>query len=70
MGNVTVIQGRGHVIDEVDWQEDLYRSAAPVEKEVAITAVPYCVWDNREPGEMHVRLHTKEITANESGTER
>ncbi len=39
------------------WRGDLYADAHTItEQPVAITAVPYCVWDNRAPGEMRVRL--------------
>jgi DUF1680 family protein len=54
LGGVTVIRGHGTVIDPAGWQGDLYRSETPVEVEVKITAIPYCVWDNREPGEMRI----------------
>ncbi len=59
LGGVTVIHGRGYAIDEAGWQDELYRSKVPIEREVEITAVPYCVWDNRLPGEMRVWLRTK-----------
>jgi hypothetical protein len=32
------------------WQDELYWKEAPTEREVEITAVPYCGWDNRTPG--------------------
>ena len=56
LGGVTVIHGKGYAIDEAGWQDELYREEAPTEREVDITAVPYCVWDNRAPGEMRVWL--------------
>ena len=56
---MSVIHGKGYAIDETDWQSDLYREVAPTEREVEITAVPYCVWDNREPGEMRVWLRAR-----------
>lgn len=56
LGGSAVIHGKGMVIEEIGWQGDLYRSMAPQEKEIEITAVPYCVWDNREPGEMRIWL--------------
>ncbi len=54
LGGITVIHGKGCAIDDTDWDGELYRSQAPLEKDVEITAIPYCVWDNREPGEMRV----------------
>jgi hypothetical protein len=59
LGGVTVIHGKGYAIDEAGWQDELYREEAPTEREVEITAVPYCVWDNRAPGEMRVWLRAR-----------
>jgi DUF1680 family protein len=59
LGGVTVIHGKGYAIDEAGWQGELYREEAPTEREVEITAVPYCVWDNRAPGEMRVWLRAR-----------
>jgi uncharacterized protein len=56
LGGVTVIHGKGYAIDGAGWQDELYREEAPTEREVEITAVPYCVWDNRAPSEMRVWL--------------
>jgi uncharacterized protein len=56
LGGVTVIHGRGTLIDDQGWDGQLYRSLPPIKKEIALTAVPYCVWDNRTPGEMRVWL--------------
>jgi len=54
LGGVTVLRGTGLVAETAGWSEDaLYRTArAP--RPVAITAIPYHVWDHREPGEMAV----------------
>ena len=54
LGGVTVIRGRGFTIDAAGWHEDLYHNQTPSEVEVPITALPYCVWDNRTPSEMRV----------------
>jgi DUF1680 family protein len=58
LGGVTVIHGQGKVIDDQGWEDQLYRGEPPVAKEIALTAVPYCVWGNRKPGEMRVWLRT------------
>jgi len=58
LGGVAVIHGQGALIDDRGWDNRLYRSSAPAKTEIAITAVPYCVWDNRQPGEMRVWLRT------------
>ncbi|GAP08476.1 uncharacterized protein conserved in bacteria [Anaerolinea thermolimosa] len=56
LGGVAVIHGPGRAIEAEGWGEVLYRPEAPGEKEITLTAVPYCTWDNREPGEMRVWL--------------
>lgn len=56
LGGVAVIRGPGRAIQTEGWGEVLYRPEAPGEKEITLTAVPYCTWDNREPGEMRVWL--------------
>jgi DUF1680 family protein len=58
LGGVTVINGKGQVIDESNFGEALYSAQRPQEKEIELTAIPYCVWDNRESGEMRVWLRT------------
>ncbi|MBI1802643.1 MAG: glycoside hydrolase family 127 protein [Chloroflexi bacterium] len=57
LGGVTVLQGQG-LIASGDWGDALYRAKLPAMEPVSLTAVPYCVWDNREPGEMRVWLRT------------
>jgi DUF1680 family protein len=59
LGGVVLIRGKGQLIDDAGWNEDLYRSVQPSRQEIEIRAVPYCVWDNREPGEMRVWLRTE-----------
>ena len=56
LGGVTVLRGVGTVIDDEDWSsETLYRRNQPsATTSVAVTAIPYCTWDNRTPGEMRV----------------
>lgn len=39
-----------------DWSASIYRDRAPDQDAATITAVPYFLWDNREPGEMRVWL--------------
>ncbi|MBE3143975.1 MAG: glycoside hydrolase family 127 protein [Planctomycetes bacterium] len=59
LGGVTVLRGPGRLIDNQDWDEKLYSFQRPKLKEVPVTAVPYCTWDNREPGEMRVWLRAE-----------
>jgi DUF1680 family protein len=59
LGGVNVIYGQGMAIAADGWGEALYRSGpAPEQTPIDIVAVPYCVWDNREAGEMRVWLRT------------
>ena len=39
-----------------DWGIELYREKPAEWCEMDITAIPYYLWDNREPGEMLVWL--------------
>jgi len=59
LGGVPVVRGKGMCIADQGWGSELYRSGQPGETEFAITAVPYCVWDNREAGEMRVWLRAR-----------
>jgi len=55
LGGVAVITGKAARRDTSGWsRSQLYRPAASKPKPVPIRAVPYCVWDNRKPGEMLV----------------
>jgi hypothetical protein len=49
LGSMAVIHGKGHAIDETGRQHELYHEEAPTEREVEISTVLYCVWDNRAP---------------------
>lgn len=51
LSGVTVLRGEA-IASETEWDGRLYRPAT--ERRVEFTAVPYCVWENREPGEMVV----------------
>lgn len=54
LGGVTVLRGRA-LVDDATWRGGLYAPARPIKRNpVQIVAVPYCVWDNRAPGEMRV----------------
>jgi len=53
LGGVVILRGTGAVASDQSWSGTLYRTAMPPKK-VPITAVPYCVWDNRDPGPMKV----------------
>lgn len=58
LGGVTMLRGWARAM-EVAWDGSLYAVARPTEyRPIEVTAVPYCVWDNREPGEMRVWFRT------------
>ncbi|MCB0097014.1 MAG: glycoside hydrolase family 127 protein, partial [Caldilineaceae bacterium] len=56
LGGVNVLRGPAAIIDQAGWDDaTLYRyQQPPTTQPIEVTAVPYCVWDNREPGEMRV----------------
>jgi hypothetical protein len=54
LGGVMVVKGEGVAVEPLDWANKLYQPAGAKTREVELTAVPYCVWDNRDPGEMTV----------------
>lgn len=59
LGGVTIVHGKGMRLDETHPSGALYHNNPSVETEVEITAIPYCVWDNRAPGEMRVWFRTQ-----------
>ena len=56
LGGATVLRGAGSLTGDTDWGETLYRFRTPSAQPIEVTAVPYCLWDNRLPGEMRVWL--------------
>lgn len=58
LGGITVIRGNALVVDDSDWNDTLYRAKLAKLKPLDITAIPYCVWDHRESGEMRVWIRT------------
>jgi len=55
LGGVVVIEGEGRLAEPAAWEGALYRPAGEeASRAVPVRAVPYCVWDNREAGEMVV----------------
>jgi DUF1680 family protein len=60
LGGVTVVRGEVLVEDETGWAGRLYRSWPISLQSVAITAIPYYAWDNRQAGEMRIWLREGE----------
>jgi DUF1680 family protein len=56
LGGVVVVKGQAAVADVSEWGQSLYRTEPPTWQNVGIKAIPYCTWDNREPGQMRVWL--------------
>ena len=67
LDGVAIVRARGREIDTSAWQHRLYRpiGAAPpaARRPVALTAIPYYAWANREPGAMRVWIPRAEDRA-------
>ena len=56
LGGITVITGKARAKRIDDWGIQLYRVKPAEWCDMEITAIPYYLWDNRDPGEMLVWL--------------
>ena len=54
LGGIVKITGQGLI--EAGWDDALYRPQPARAEPCALTAVPYCLWGNREPSPMEVWL--------------
>ena len=54
LGGAGVIRAEAEISDVRGWGEALYRAVPPARRSAELTAIPYYLWDNREPGEMLV----------------
>lgn len=54
LGGVMTIKTKGLRYTPADWKDKLYLPVPSKAESAELTAVPYCVWDNRQPGEMTV----------------
>lgn len=61
--NAVVLKAYGLQADHASWGDALYRSESPRLREVAMTAVPYYLWANREPGSMTVWIREAGLPA-------
>lgn len=65
LGGVTVLRTRGAVVPPAaGWDDALYRPVASISEDgvttpIEVTAIPYHVWTNREPGGMRVWLRAR-----------
>ncbi|GAI72420.1 unnamed protein product [marine sediment metagenome] len=58
LDGVVVIHDDAFVVDDSDWDAQLYRVAKEQRKCLKISAIPYYAWDNRESGKMRVWIRT------------
>jgi DUF1680 family protein len=54
--SVITLQTEGLQFDASAWNKSLYSTQIPTTQPASLTAIPYCLWDNRAPGEMRVWL--------------
>ncbi|MBI2914716.1 MAG: glycoside hydrolase family 127 protein [Firmicutes bacterium] len=56
LGGIVVVTGAAEVMEDSGWEGMLYRDRPGTTKPCTVSAVPYCVWGNRDPGQMLVWL--------------
>jgi DUF1680 family protein len=54
--SVAILRADGLQFDASGWEKTLYSAHIPATQLATLTAIPYCLWDNRAPGEMRVWL--------------
>ncbi|MBV6459146.1 MAG: hypothetical protein HONBIEJF_02289 [Fimbriimonadaceae bacterium] len=52
-GGTDLLKVAAFSAEKPDWDHSLYRTKSK-SKRIELTAIPYCLWDNREPGYMRV----------------
>ena len=58
LDGVVVIDGNAFIVDDSDWDAQLYCVSEEKRKHFKISAIPYFVWANRRIGEMRVWIRT------------
>ncbi len=56
-GGIVTLKADALTIANDDWGPDLYRTTPPSTSPATLTAIPYYLWANRDPGSMLVWLH-------------
>jgi uncharacterized protein len=51
-----MLETPAQALSDEGWNGMLYRAQPPLSRPARLRAVPYCAWDNREPGDMAVWL--------------
>lgn len=64
LGGVTILRAKGLAFAEPFDSKVLYAPPGKT-REMNVTAIPYCVWDNRAPGEMRVWVSAGPVYASE-----
>jgi DUF1680 family protein len=59
LAGIPVITGKAHRRPVKPWEGKLYAPQASKPEPITITAIPYCLWDNRKSGEMVVWVREK-----------
>ena len=54
LGGMVVLTAKAKRLDGAGWKGELYHPCKANHRSARITAVPYCLWNNREDGEMLV----------------
>jgi uncharacterized protein len=54
LGGIMTVKAKALRARSEDWKDKLYQPAPSQAEPTELTAVPYCVWDNRQAGEMTV----------------
>ena len=62
LGGIVTVQIQGYRASREAWERTLYRDGRRQTHSTQITAVPYCTWDNRTPGEMLVWVCQTPVT--------
>ncbi len=56
LGGVVTLAAEAERDTTAGWDGELYRAAPPASERSALRAIPYFMWDNRDPGDMLVWL--------------
>ena len=59
LNGISVLRGKGTVLDESGWENALYSNKPPSSQSIGITAIPYYAWDNRTPGQMRIWIRAR-----------
>ena len=59
LGGISLLRGKGSIVDESGWENALYRNQQLSFKSIDLMAIPYYVWENHAAGEMRVWLRAR-----------